>query len=1416
MLMEARSWMPADRLRAAIGLRETARAMAYGPTGVVVRNPKWIPAYATASREASDLASSLGVGLNVQKGEYDPLTMAHTYAGTLFESVVQDAPVADRTDAHEAQQAVVQAAGAVAADFSFDELLLMAEAQLDRELRDKALASWASGLPDAIPGGFASPSEVLAKLLANWRKLLAEIEGDRVAFAQKFESVGWSATQIDGLEAMVRERAAGQARIDALRARTNPSPIAGALKAAPAKLASEAERAAKAAERQLRNTARREIDAALRLVAQDVAPTPTPERDVEQALDDPGKYEAFLTSAYSRLTTDLAEKRDTDQGDIAEALAEVESDLQTLRDLGYPRAAVRRTIRAAKGSMAIGDPSLRDATVARFRPDLRTRVLPAVETELAALRSEASEAEVEAQLNRAAKAWEARQNPRPATAPSVTPTQVLAEILRRPNQWRAALTDAFGGDVARRGQSGDELPPQVVTAVMADLLDDLGVSPRAFALREDYRDVVLELRRRVLPVATPEATARLDRAVERYRAEVAGNAKQADITAVARGAVNAFVRESTNSLDIADPFVTAIQNPQGVLDALDRAAQDGVDGFVARGYSLADAKSALASIETARNELRTYHARRADILRSLRTTMREMETNIRDILVAGLANQQAVSTRVVDSVIAQTGLEGEEADRAREGLTRVLQEEITKRAAATLEAIERRAKTPQKRAARKQMHDQLVMLAALGGLTPNAGHAALARALGLDALPEGTEARVAELIASLDEVYRGFGPGAQETARRFQELKDYIAQQLTARKPWHKRWMDRMLAVFYPSVLSGLDTQITNIVGNLWKGGVTAFEETMVALATRRLSASDTAWAMGQLCAILPEAWQIEARSSIQQGVSLSRVQGKFQDSSFRYSAEQLPGFLRHLRLVGRLMGAGDAMFFHAAKENALLQETLAGFLAEGLSSEEARARTVEVLQLRDMERFEAQAREQWQSRLGVANPTPVQIKSRALELRDEARAKAGVRLEHGMEAGAEATFTAPIKSPFIRSVVESLNRIKDRLPAANFVVPFTTIAGKLTDSALDYMPVSAWARTFGAFTEAQKHPEDAKLEHDFHLALLRASEGFALTVAIVLLLASEKDKEPKDRWFDIWGPGPKDYKQNAQWRQTGARAYHMRVGGVMIDYRPTPAFLALGVLGSVMDSMRFEPDPAQRSFQAAALVALTSSVSVPAEQSFLKGVKDFIDLLVERNPQQRLDKSKDLIASITTNLVPGSNFFRQMHRMADPTIRQTDGGLIATILAQTPVASGLLPGRVNALGTVMKGDRPVVDRLALFGGPDPVEDPDDLRIFESLTQRNIYLSVPSPRETALINKQDLRKSEYHRLEAEYAGKTMDPEQYTRFMAERGQRFKARLLPRLEGLEKLDRDEMQREVQKMLERSSTEARRVVLGLNPRR
>ena len=35
-------------------------------------------------------------------------------------------------------------------------------------------------------------------------------------------------------------------------------------------------------------------------------------------------------------------------------------------------------------------------------------------------------------------------------------------------------------------------------------------------------------------------------------------------------------------------------------------------------------------------------------------------------------------------------------------------------------------------------------------------------------------------------------------------------------------------------------------------------------------------------------------------------AQGKFRDTSYRYGAEQLPGFLSNLKFIGRAMSAGD------------------------------------------------------------------------------------------------------------------------------------------------------------------------------------------------------------------------------------------------------------------------------------------------------------------------------------------------------------------------------------------------------------------------------------------------------------------------------------------------------------------------------
>ena len=49
-----------------------------------------------------------------------------------------------------------------------------------------------------------------------------------------------------------------------------------------------------------------------------------------------------------------------------------------------------------------------------------------------------------------------------------------------------------------------------------------------------------------------------------------------------------------------------------------------------------------------------------------------------------------------------------------------------------------------------------------------------------------------------------------------------------------------------------------------------------------------------------------------------------------------------------------------------------------------------------------------------------------------------------------------------------ALNAAKTKFPVLNFFVPFTTIAGAITDNALDYMPISSGIRLFGAYVDAK------------------------------------------------------------------------------------------------------------------------------------------------------------------------------------------------------------------------------------------------------------------------------------------------------------------------------------------------------------
>jgi hypothetical protein len=651
-----------------------------------------------------------------------------------------------------------------------------------------------------------------------------------------------------------------------------------------------------------------------------------------------------------------------------------------------------------------------------------------------------------------------------------------------------------------------------------------------------------------------------------------------------------------------------------------------------------------------------------------------------------------------------------------------------------------------------------------------------------------------------------------ETARRFIALKNRVAQALNENAKAFPRWRDRLMAIYYPSLLAGPDTQITNFVGNLWKGGIEAFNETIRRMLTGEAKPADYLMATGQMSRIVAEAVTIEGQSALRTGVSGARVEGKFKDAGYRYSAEQLESLpvigpmLSKLKYIGNSMAATDSAFYHVAKENALLMD----MIASGATQDEAVAK----LGLDQTAAFEAQARAKY-AELGET-PTDNQVKVLALELRDDFRRANEVDLEAGYRAGREATFTGEIKSPAIRMMVNALNSAKTKFPVLNFFVPFTTIAGAITDNALDYMPLSSAIRFIGAFAEA-KNTGTPEAQVEYQRAAIKLTEGSLLTLGLIAILLAEADKEEKDRVLEIHGPGPRDFKKNAQWRETGHRAFHLRIGGVWVDYRVTPGFLALGTLGGLLDAIRYEREGGKVSAQEVIMAYSLGTLTVTAEQSFLKGVKDLLDIAFETNPQQKLDKMKDTGASILTNaLVPGANFFRQMHKLTDPTVRQTDHSFPAKLMAQTPLLSAFLPEKVSALGSVVMGDRPVVDRLALFGGPDPATNPDDVRVFETLIAKDIWLTMPSVRETSLINKSDLRRSEYRRLAPEMSGKTMDIEQVSQFIKERGARFKARALPRLEAWGKLDRETVKAEVAKLMDQASREARRVVLGLNPRR
>lgn len=295
--------------------------------------------------------------------------------------------------------------------------------------------------------------------------------------------------------------------------------------------------------------------------------------------------------------------------------------------------------------------------------------------------------------------------------------------------------------------------------------------------------------------------------------------------------------------------------------------------------------------------------------------------------------------------------------------------------------------------------------------------------------------------------------------------------------------------------------------------------------------------------------------------------------------------------------------------------------------------------------------------------------------------------------------------------ITVSVEHARKKLPQLVFVLPFVRIVGKVYDMSIDYSPWgfrrAQWAK--GAMAQQLVDGSQVKI-NETDIATLQAKAALGSTIITGLFgmaMQSIMAEEDDDDWFQLTGRGdPNRDKTNImrEGRGYGYQEYSVRIGRRWFTYRYTPLTIPLVLIGSMMDTLRYDVGirslrklPANERdamempiMKAACKMFFTGAVnSLPGflSQNYLMGAANFMEILSTPNDTVREQKAARFFGSLTTGMVI-PNFVKQVERSVDPSLYTTPDDMnayVGAVLRDMPFGifwkDNVLLKRYNALG---------------------------------------------------------------------------------------------------------------------------------------
>lgn len=368
-----------------------------------------------------------------------------------------------------------------------------------------------------------------------------------------------------------------------------------------------------------------------------------------------------------------------------------------------------------------------------------------------------------------------------------------------------------------------------------------------------------------------------------------------------------------------------------------------------------------------------------------------------------------------------------------------------------------------------------------------------------------------------------------------------------------------------------------------------------------------------------------EAQFVLKEGETFGGEQaGKFDDPKsirvFEFDPNDFSGLKRsYLKMAqalrvkynARAMSAEDLLWRVSAREEAVVMLAAEEAVSQGLTGQAFRQHVADALGYdRYNEFYEAaktqllEGHESFEKKAMAEGLSPGKalLRARALEIDAKAMAafklnqtrRDSIRIESERRA-AEVTFQTEHPPGLAGGISDAISRVSRMSPALAPFGLFSKTMANVINAHLQYDPLTFVVKSMRDKTRGFEYTFSASnpskptvrplspLEQQRRWTRMVAMNGVMLSMAgtAYAMLKAWKDdpeKDKKEPFLYFTSMGPQDPEQYKAWKADGGKPFSIVVDGKHYPMGGTPALAPLAILGSWMDTERYESDPAKKA----------------------------------------------------------------------------------------------------------------------------------------------------------------------------------------------------------------------------------------------